>query len=250
MMLRLLKSLNRDKQGVTIVEFGLIAPTLLLMLMGLYELGHGMYVQSIVSGAMQDAGRDATLEGAKQSEMRELLKKRVLSVSPGSEVKLSFRNFGSYTEIGELEDFKDINGDGKCSKNEPYEDLNENGMHDYYDGEGGIGNARDAVVFRAVVEYDRIFPMPTLAGWSQKNTVEGVTVLRNQPFRQNQRVATIGQCTGTEDNSGGSCSTLLGLGLGLGCSEADNAPPGKCHTTKKDGYHCHEEKDKDDDDDD
>lgn len=218
MMRGWMPSLARDQKGATLVEFALAAPTVLFMSMGLYELGHGMYVQSVVSGVMQDAGRDSTLEGATRTEMRDLLEDRVEKISPGSTVTLSWHNFGSYTEIGELERYTDVNEDGKCSKDEPYEDANENGVHDYYTGDDGIGNARDAVVFRATIEYERLFPMPGMMGWSKTNKVEGVTVLRNQPYGQNDRTPPIERCTGFEDY-GTSCSSNFSIGTTC------NAPP-------------------------
>ena len=216
--------IRRNEDGVTIVEFALITPTLLFMLMGLFELGHGMYVQSIVKGVMQDAGRDATLETAQQIDMYNLVSKKVKEVAPNADVTLNWYNFGSYTEIGALEDYTDTNGDGQCSKDEPFEDLNENGVHDYYDGQGGIGEARDAVVFRTKVEYDRMFPMPTLAGWTSTNTVEGITVLRNQPYRDvNKAGPPVGKCTGMETYDT-SCSSAVS-GIGINCT-AGGATPG------------------------
>ena len=81
MMRGWLLSLARDRKGATMVEFALAAPTVLFMSMGLYELGHGMYVQTVVSGVMQDAGRDSTLEGATRTEMRDLLKRTINTLS-------------------------------------------------------------------------------------------------------------------------------------------------------------------------
>lgn len=249
--------LRRNEDGVTMVEFALIAPTLLFMIMGLFELGHSMYVHSVLKGAMQDAGRDATLEGAKQIDMYNLVSDKVKNVAPDSDVTLTWYNFGSYTEIGALEDYTDTNGDGKCSKDEPFEDLNENGVHDYYDGNSGIGNARDAVVFRASVEYERLFPMPGLGGWSKTNTVDGITVLRNQPYRQSESNPSLGKCTGMETYDDGCSSVVAGIGLNCGVEASSSgnsglaetgadavaaaaAPVGRCHDHNgQRESHCH-----------
>jgi Flp pilus assembly protein TadG len=57
-----LRRLLRERQGIAAVEFGLIAPTLMLLIMGIGDLLYSTYTQSILLGAVQKAGRDATLE--------------------------------------------------------------------------------------------------------------------------------------------------------------------------------------------
>lgn len=68
------------------------------------------------------------------------------------------------------------------SKNERYFDVNENGKWDADRGKDGIGGARDAVLYTAVVTYPRMFPMYGLIGLPQDVTLKASTVLRNQPF--------------------------------------------------------------------
>ncbi|MGC1472427.1 MAG: TadE/TadG family type IV pilus assembly protein, partial [Psychroserpens sp.] len=58
------KRLRRNENGATIVEFGFVAPVLLLMIMGLFDIAHTQYTSALVNGAMQKAGRDLTLENA------------------------------------------------------------------------------------------------------------------------------------------------------------------------------------------
>ena len=51
--MRMLRQLRDDQAGAAIVEFALVAPTMILLMMGVFELGHTMYVQSVVNGAMR-----------------------------------------------------------------------------------------------------------------------------------------------------------------------------------------------------
>ena len=62
--------------------------------------------------------------------------------------------------------------------------------------------------------------MPTMMGWSKTNVVEGVTVLRNQPWRKAQRNAPIEYCTGTETYGG--CGGSFGYNT---CSPPPPPPP-------------------------
>ena len=60
-----LKTLNRlhlihkDQDGATLVEFALVSPVMLFMMMGVFDVGYGVYMRSVLDGAIQKAGRDA-----------------------------------------------------------------------------------------------------------------------------------------------------------------------------------------------
>ncbi|MBA4780653.1 TadE/TadG family type IV pilus assembly protein [Blastomonas sp.] len=44
---------GQDRRGVTVTEFGLIAPTFLLLLLGVFDLGFTVYARAILDGAVQ-----------------------------------------------------------------------------------------------------------------------------------------------------------------------------------------------------
>lgn len=190
----LFRKLHRDENGAAIVEFALVAPTMVLMMMGVFELGHTMYVQSVVNGAMQEAGRDSTVEKAQLKQIEKQIERRVGPVAAGAEFTYRRAFHTDYSTIDRMELFTDVNNDGECNNGEPFEDLNENGVRDQAKGKDGQGNARDAVVFQVDVTYDRLFPMPSLQGWSAENTVVGRTILRNQPFRQQNKGKKVKNC--------------------------------------------------------
>lgn len=192
--MRLLRHLRDDQTGAAIVEFALVAPTMILLLAGVFELGHTMYVQSIVNGAMQEAGRDSTVENAALGRIEAEVRNRVGPVAPGATFTFRRAFHTDYATIDKLELFIDLDGDGRCNDGEPFEDLNDNGVHDRARGKNGQGNARDVVVFQVDVTYDRMFPMPSLQGWSASNTVIGRTMLRNQPFRQQDKSKKVKNC--------------------------------------------------------
>ena len=198
------RDIGRDQRGAAVVEFALIAPTTILLLMGLFELGHTMYVQSVVNGAIQEAGRDSTIEGADLRSLEAQVRKRVGTITPNAEISFKRAFHSNYALIDRLEPFTDVDGDGRCNNGDPFEDLNGNGIRDRARGIDGQGDARDVVVFEVNVLYDRLFPMPSLSGWSPKNTVQGRTFLRNQPFQQ-QAGPGIDNCdvdSGGQDESG------------------------------------------------
>jgi len=195
-MMRTVSAIWRDEQGATLVEFAFVAPIFLVLLLGIFDAAYTQYSASMVNGVMQKAGRDMTLEnaGGNQATLDAMVEDRVQRVVPGATVALSKLSHFDFDDIGEAEDFTDEDGDGICNNNEIYVDDNANGQWDADKGKSGIGGARDAVLYTATVTYPRIFPMYTLIGLPETVTVSASTVLRNQPYDNQDRSTTTGNC--------------------------------------------------------
>ena len=56
-----IQRLRTDCRGATIIEFAIVAPVMMFLLMGLGDLLYQLYLQSILDGALQKAGRDSTI---------------------------------------------------------------------------------------------------------------------------------------------------------------------------------------------
>ncbi|RNJ63051.1 MAG: pilus assembly protein [Porphyrobacter sp. IPPAS B-1204] len=194
-----LRRLPADRGGVTAVEFALVAPVLIVMVMGLFDVAHTQYTSSMLNGAMQKAGRDLTLENANSQQVNidARVREQVATVMPdGATVTVEKVSHFDFADVGEPEEFTDQNGDNICNNNEPYIDHNNNGRWDADRGKDGIGGARDVVLYTTTVSYPRLFPMYGLVGLPQNVVLSSSTVLRNQPFdEQNDRVTTQRNCT-------------------------------------------------------
>jgi Flp pilus assembly pilin Flp len=189
--------MRHDQDGVTVVEFGFIAPILLLLVMGVFDMGHTQFTSALVNGAMQKAGRDLTLEnaGSSQNAIDASVIQQVRNVVPASaNIELEKLSHYDFEDIGEEEEFTDGNNDGICNNGEPFVDANNNGQWDANRGAAGIGGARDAVLYTAIVSYERLFPMYGLAGLPQEVKIRASTVLRNQPYDAQTRTNTVGNC--------------------------------------------------------
>ncbi len=192
-----LRRLIGDSNGVTLVEFAFVGPVLILMIMGIFDMAHTQYTSAMINGAMQKAGRDMTLEnaGSRQADVDGRVREQVLQVVPnGATVEFERLSHFDFTDIGEAEEFTDENNDGICNNNEVFADANGNGQWDPDRGRSGIGGARDAVLYTAVVKYPRMFPMFELAGLPEEITLRATTVLRNQPFDEQDRSQDTGNC--------------------------------------------------------
>ena len=188
----------RGEDGVTLVEFALIAPVLCLMLVGMFDFGFQVYAQSAMQGAVHNAARSSTLEGGvgRTSSLDDRVAAQVGHIVPQADITFARKNYATFSDIGRPEDFTDTNGNSRCDDDEPFEDLNRNGIWDADRGAAGLGGARDAVVYSATARFDRVFPLHGFLGLDPAIVVTGSTVLRNQPYQdQGRRDPVVGQCS-------------------------------------------------------
>ncbi|MCP5387970.1 MAG: pilus assembly protein [Novosphingobium sp.] len=195
----LLTRLARDERGATIVEFALITPALLITLMGLFDLAYNMYTAQQLQGAIQNAARQSTLEGASTnvSNIDAIVTRAVHAVAGNATLTFERKAYASFASVARPEDYTDVNNDGTCNDGEPFEDANDNGVWDADSGSSGFGGARDAVLYTVTVVYPRAFPIAKLIpGQTDNFTLTATTVLRNQPYGlQNTASTATGNCT-------------------------------------------------------
>lgn len=177
----LLQRLHADRRGVTIIEFAMTLPVTLTLIMGLGELTYRTEVQSILTGAMQKAGRDSTIQNSTAATIDAAVMAQVLIVA-GNATYTSSRK--SYTTFGYVapEPFTDSNGNGQYDKGECFSDINGNGVWDSDPGITGQGGANDAVVYTMTVTYPHLFPVAKWFGWGAQQTISATTILKNQPY--------------------------------------------------------------------
>ena len=192
----ILATLRDDENGLALTEFALIAPALCMSLFGLFELSHNIYTATMVEGAIQKAARDATIEGAGvyDGAIDQNVSRAVGRIVPEATLQFTRQSYTDFADVNRPEDYSDLNGDGTCNDNEPFEDANGNGTWDEDRGRAGNGNARDAVLYEVTVTYDRMFPVAAFLGFEPTVTTRAATVLRNQPYAQQEDVSTVGNC--------------------------------------------------------
>ena len=190
-------SLARDERGATAVEFALIAPALLMVLLGVFDAGYNLYTASVLDGAAQKAARDSSLEGAEAKGLAidDRVVDAVHNVVPRAKVTFDRRAYRDYSDIHRPEDYPDVDKDGACDNNEPFEDINGNGIWDSDRGTETMGGARDAVLYTITVSYPRAFPLMHLLGLPETVTSQSRTVLRNQPYGTQNQAVSVGQCS-------------------------------------------------------
>lgn len=164
---------------------------------GAFDLGHNMYTNTLLVGAIQKTARDSSIEGAASNAalLDQRVKEVVDAIAPGANVRFDRSSYTNFSEARQPEDFTDVDGDGLCNNGEPFEDANANGSWDKDRGVSGFGGARDAVLYTVTVTYPRLFPFAVLKDQSRSMTISAATVLRNQPYGlQGERAITPGAC--------------------------------------------------------
>ena len=186
-----------DSRGAAALEFALVAPALLLTIMGIFDLGYNIYAATMVQGAIQRAARDSTIEGAEQrlAQIDAAVARAVHHVVPRATIAFSRRAYADFADVSRPEDFTDTDRNGLCDNGEPFEDANRNGTWDDDRGTSGRGGARDAVLYTVHVTYARGFPMASLVGLPETVTTAASTVLRNQPYKLQDNKPAVGACT-------------------------------------------------------
>jgi Flp pilus assembly pilin Flp len=188
--------LLRDERGATLVEFAMVAPVLMLALLGLMDMGYNYYIQAQLQGTVQKAARDATLERALTNtrDIDERVAAAVHSLAPGASLEFARSSYSSFADVSQAEDFSDLNENGQCDDGEPFEDANGNDNWDEDRGTHGMGGARDAVLYEVTVTYPRAFGIAGLVGLPTTFTTHSTTVLRNQPWGEQVSPARPGNC--------------------------------------------------------
>ncbi len=193
-MIKLIRKSNlaRDEGGATLVEFAMITPVFMLMLLGLFDLGYTVYIQSTLTGVVQHAARESALETgpAELAAIDQRVQEQIKKVSPNAVMTFDRTSYFDYNGVGQAEAFTDTNGNGSYDVGECFEDMNSNSNWDADIGADGIGGPNDIVLYTVTTSYDRVFPLWKMMGWEQENIIKATTVLKNQPYGDQSGITT------------------------------------------------------------
>lgn len=189
-----LRKLWRAKRGATIVEFGIILIPLLTLLMGALDLGHLVYMRALAEGSLERAARRATVGNQTKQQVVAIIKDEVRTILPAGSrddpaaVTVTPLSYFNFSAVGGGER---ITGDtaplGQYNATDCYEDRNNNGRYDATGGGGDdLGSADDIIYYNVVISVPRLFSFLTTLGLPANNTIESRTLIRNQPYGEQQ----------------------------------------------------------------
>ena len=192
-----LRRLYDDTRAATMIEFAIITPVMLTLIMGLGELTYQGYMQSMLTGTVQKAGRDSAIQGngsqtaqldavviAQLRQLRSGWTQDCSSTPPATTPTYcsTRKSYASFLTVGP-EQFTDTAGTGTYdSTKDCFIDVNGNGVWDTEPGASGQGGANDVTVYSITITYPRVFPVAGLIGMGKSTTLNGSTTLKNQPY--------------------------------------------------------------------
>jgi Flp pilus assembly pilin Flp len=200
------RPLARDRRGVTIIEFAIVAPVMVMLMMGLGDTLFQMYVRSVLQGAVQKAGRDSGIEGGGSNTSS--IDAKVVAIVGNVVPKLSSncsapsgsatwcstrKNYDDFADVAP-EPFTDSNGNGIHDATECFTDINGNGVWDADPGASGQGGANDVTLYTFTISYPHMFPVAKMLGWTSNATATATTLLKNQPWDSQQTTASATIC--------------------------------------------------------
>lgn len=177
------RPITYDRRGATIVEFALVTPILLMVLMGTLELGYQGYINAMVQGAMTKAARRATVGDQTPATIEKMIKDEVGQIVDRQYISVDSRSYYNFSNVGYAEKItQDTDPKGVYNKGDCYEDANNNGQYDASLGTSGLGTADDVTYYKVTANYPNLTPVAGFLKWAGRRTVSATIVLRNQPF--------------------------------------------------------------------
>ncbi len=191
MIRRLLKRLRKDKRGITILEFALISPLFMMILMGILELGYMTYFRSLMNGVMEDAARRSAVGGVTSSQTDTFIRSHIAVLMPAGKrddtqaLQIEKKSFNNFSNVNQPERItSDTIPVGSYNSTDCYEDANLNGHYDVAGGASGVGGADDIVFYTVTAQFPHLFPVANLFDTDPNLSIEVNTIIRNQPFSQ------------------------------------------------------------------
>lgn len=177
-----------DRNGATAVEFGIIGPIFILMIIGIVELGLLLAAQTLLDNAAFSASRAGKTGYADTGSTQEAtIAAAVVKASSGllkqDRLALASSAYADYSNVGQPEPFTDRNLNGKWDSGESFTDVNGNGRWDSDQGRSGLGTAGQIVVYTITYRWPLFTPwLKSMVGVGGIYTLTTRIVVKNEPF--------------------------------------------------------------------
>lgn len=178
-----IQRLRGDLRGVTIVEFALIAPMMIMVMLVVTDFGYRMYVGALVEGTVHRAARRATIGTQTEAQIDDYIRAQLRPIGWRSTIDIEKMNYYEYSGVQKPEKItQDTAPFGSYNVGDCYEDMNGNNVYDTVSGRTGLGGSDDIVYYKVTATFPRVVPLLAILGWSNTEKVTANSVVRNQPF--------------------------------------------------------------------
>ena len=196
---RITRAFLQDSMGATAVELALIAPVLILFLIGVIELSVAMFINTVVEGSLKDASRlgltGQIQKGSSNTQaLVDMLNEASLGLLDLTTDDVSILVYENFAQVGQGEEYTDLDGNGEWTPGpythsdgtvypdgEPWIEVNGNGVYDADFGVAGMGAQGDIVLYTVTYSWNFLSGqlIPILDGLIP---MRASIVIRNEPF--------------------------------------------------------------------
>ncbi|WP_345814960.1 TadE/TadG family type IV pilus assembly protein [Paraburkholderia sp. PREW-6R] len=184
---RVVRRLRTDDRAVTAVEFALVSPVVVFLLLGLVETGLDLWVDATVETAVQRASRlgITTLPPTGEANMQDAVNdsiKNTMSVwlPRALTFNITSKVYPSYDGSAGAEPYTDVGHVGHYVQGDPFVDVNKNGVWDADLGVNGTGNYDDVVSYTVTITMSSFTGIPELFGIPQL-VFSRTFIVQNEP---------------------------------------------------------------------
>lgn len=180
-----LRRLIRSTSGAAVLEFALIMPILLIIVIGAIEIALIIFVSSSIESAVLQASRfgitGSETETPRAERVLEIIEDRTFGFVDVEDAEIETLVYSDFSSVGKPEPYADENGNGVYDAGEDYSDVNGNAQWDVDMGAAGLGEDGDIVLYRVTYEWGILTPLiRSLLGESIRNVAS--VAVRNEDF--------------------------------------------------------------------
>lgn len=179
----------RCERGISALEFGFVAPVILLTITGIVDLMMVMFVTSLMEGGLRDASRLGRtglqpVNMSREEAMTQKIAQATLGLIDMEDVQIETKVYQSFDQIQQPEPFEDDNpANGIYDIGEAFTDVNGNGLWDSDMGATGLGGPGEVVLYQINYDWHLLTPMlPAILGNGGIFSLKASVAVRNEPW--------------------------------------------------------------------
>ncbi|MEW4466774.1 TadE/TadG family type IV pilus assembly protein [Parasphingorhabdus sp. JC815] len=181
---KLKRQIVNNEDGATLMEFGLVVGPLLMIMLGIMDVGYQGYLDTLAKSKLHEVARDAATGEMTVEQIEKAVKDGLAPLTlKDATVTVTVKSYFDFTNVGKPEKLTvDVNGNGAVDPGDCFIDNNKNGVFDVDYGIPGTGGPDDIVSYQIEITTKRLFPLAKMFGWSDTMTSSNSTAVRNQPY--------------------------------------------------------------------
>lgn len=180
--------LLKDSGGATVLEFAIIAPVVIMLIIGIVETSMIMFTAAVMEGATISSSRLGKTgyqeAGMTRDQMiRNIIAQRCGTIINTANITITAKSYGTFGNIGQPEPYTDANHNGRYDAGETYSDVNGNAQWDADMGVVGLGVADEIVLYRVSYNWPIMTPfMNHFIGSNGTFPITSSMLVKNEPY--------------------------------------------------------------------